>query len=83
MSSSVIVAEKIESLMVKFVRKCKGQRAKQRKDTALEREKEELKKQQKQLQESIESNKALLDTLEAGAFEMTTALNPNLPLPPI
>ena len=82
MSSSVIVAEKIESLMVKFVRKCKGQRAKHQKNAEFEKEKEDLKEQQKQLQESIDSNTALLNTLEAGGFEMT-ALNPNLPLPPV
>lgn len=82
MSSSVVVAEKIESLMVKFVRKCKGQRPKHRKNSEYEREKEDLKEQQKQLQESIDSNTALLSNLEAGGFEMT-ALNPNLPLPPV
>ena len=87
MSGSSIVPEKIESLIVKFVRKCKGRRnhhgkedADEDSDEQMRRERAEIEEQQKQLQQTIESNKEMLNSL--GGFEMR-ALNPNLPLPPI
>ena len=87
MSGSSIVPEKIESLIVKFVRKCKGRRNHHKSgfDDNDETEKQRLERadiaeQQKQLQQTIESNEQMLNRL--GGFEMR-ALNPNLPLPPI
>lgn len=91
MSGSSIVQEKIESLIVKFVRKCKGRRNHRKGgsgyddgvdfDTEKQRlERADLAEQQKQLQQTIESNAQMLNSL--GGFEMR-ALNPNLPLPPI
>ena len=80
MSGSSIVPEKIESLMVKFVRKCKGLRAKEAKEEKRKKQRAEIEEQQKELQQQIQTNAAMLSTL--GGFEMT-ALNPNLPLPPM
>ena len=80
MSNSKIVPEKIEALMMKFVRKCKGQRAKEAKDEKRKKERAEIEEQQKELQERIQTNSVMLNTL--GGFEIK-ALNPNLPLPPV
>jgi len=67
--------------MMKFVRKCKGQRAKEaKKDEKRKKERAEIEEQQKELQQQIQTTSVMLNTL--GGFEIK-ALNPNLPLPPI
>ena len=81
MSGSSIVPEKIESLIVKFVRKCKGRRNDKKysfDDDNLQND--VIEEHKKQLQMTIESNQEMMNMI--GGFE-TTALNPNLPLPPI
>jgi len=80
MSNSPIIPDKIQSLMVKFVRKCKGQRM--REDKNRRRHQQELAEQQKELQLQLQANAAMLDSLQQ-PLEQLHALNPNLPLPPI
>jgi hypothetical protein len=80
MSNSPIIPDKIQSLMVKFVRKCKGQRMRDEKQRR--RHERELAEQQKELQLQLEANAAMLESIQQ-PLEQLHALNPNLPLPPI
>lgn len=80
MSNSSIIPEKIESLMQKFVRKCKGQRAKEEKEKNRRKEQEDLAEQQKELERQLKENAAIIDSFPLAKI---TALNPNLPLPPM
>ena len=79
MSNSPIIPEKIQSLMVKFVRKCKGQRMKE--DKSRRRHQQELAEQQKELQLQLQANAAMLGSLQP--LQQMRVLNPNLPLPPL
>lgn len=84
MSNSSIIPEKIESLMMKFVRKCKGQRAKKEKERKRQKQQDDLVEQQNELQRQLQRNAALIDSFPfGGTSQVTTALNPNLPLPPM
>lgn len=66
--------------MVKFVRKCKGQRMHDEKQRR--RHERELAEQQQELQMQLEANAAMLESIQQ-PLEQLHALNPNLPLPPI
>lgn len=80
MSNSSIIPEKIDSLMQKFVRKCKGQRAKAEKEKNRRKQQDDLVQQQKELEQQLQTNAAIIDSFP---FQQITALNPNLPLPPM
>lgn len=73
MSNSPIVPDKIASLMVKFVRKCKGNRAKEEKSRR--KQQKQLHEQQKQLQLQLQTSAAM--------FQQIRVLNPDLPMPPV
>lgn len=73
MSNSPIVPDKIASLMVKFVRKCKGNRAKEEKNRR--KQQKQLHDQQKQLQLQLQTSAAM--------FQQIRVLNPDLPMPPV
>ena len=76
MSDSPIIPEKIQSLMTKFVRKCKGQRLKE--DKTRRKQRKELEEQQRQLELQIQTSNAVINS-----FQQIRVLNPNLPMPPV
>jgi len=83
MSDSPIIPEKIQSLMVKFVRKCKGQRLHDERKRRKQRKNElEMAQQQEELQRQLKTNAEMLDSLQPFQQQMRV-LNPNLPMPPM
>ena len=79
MSDSPIIPEKIQSLMVKFIRKCKGERFKSDRERRKQRQ-EEFSQQQQELQRQFETT-AMMDGLQP--LQQIRVLNPNLPMPPM
>ena len=79
MSDSPIIPEKIQSLMVKFIRKCKGERFKGDRERRKQRQ-QEFSQQQQELQRQFETA-AMMDGLQP--LQQIRVLNPNLPMPPM
>lgn len=81
MSDSPIIPEKIQSLMVKFIRKCKGERQYVERRRRKQRQ-QEFTQEQKDIQRQFEmSAVGVVDNMQP--LQQIRVLNPNLPMPPM